>query len=270
MKKPWYDQAFGAHYPLLYQHRDETEAQACLDLLNKMEPLPTEDTILDLGCGEGRHLRSLACSGFQLVGMDLSWPLLELASQRRRPEGDSPWCRYSLTRGDMQQLPFVDQSLGAVLSLFTAFGYFGNLKANLPVIREVARVLKDGGYWYLDYVDCHSVYAELEGQVPAPRVRELGPLLSSEKRRITADRSRVEKEVQLLPQPGREHEALKWGVTSQGVRYTESVALFEAAELVQLCRECGLKWHAHAGSYQGAAFGEGKRWIFVFQKSRSR
>ncbi len=33
---PWYASAFGAHYPLLYRHRDETEARRCLQLLRQL------------------------------------------------------------------------------------------------------------------------------------------------------------------------------------------------------------------------------------------
>ena len=268
--KPWYDQAFGSHYPLLYQHRNEAEAQTCLDLLDGLFPLPKGDKILDLGCGEGRHLRSLAKTGFDLIGMDLSWPLLKMAAESAIDPDDIHQGQFALVRGDMQQLPFAQDSFRAVLSLFTAFGYFGDLEDNAPVVQEVSRVLKDAGVWYLDYVDCHSVVEELGQHKQAPRIRELGPLLSTEKRRLTDGHRRVEKEVELLPRPGMEPEAARWGVTEMGVRYTESVALFDALELVQLAGQFGLELIAQAGSYQGAALGSGNRWIFVFQKNRSQ
>ena len=76
---PWYETAFAAHYPLLYQHRDEAEARHCVDLLPRLAPLG-EGTILDLGCGGGRHLELIAARGGRAVGLDLSADLLRLSA----------------------------------------------------------------------------------------------------------------------------------------------------------------------------------------------
>jgi len=70
---PWYEAAFGAHYPLLYRHRDLAEAQRCLELLPSLAPLTNDGAgiILDLGCGDGRHTAWLDQSGVDVVGLDL-------------------------------------------------------------------------------------------------------------------------------------------------------------------------------------------------------
>ncbi len=73
-------------------------------------------------------------------------------------------------------------SCTAVLSLFTAFGYFGSAAADACVAAEVGRVLRPGGHWYLDFLNSRRVAAEL---APGPRTadREQGPLRVRETRR---------------------------------------------------------------------------------------
>ena len=55
----WYETAFGAHYSWLYAHRDQVEAEACVATLAARDYL-SMGVILDLGCGEGRHLSDLS------------------------------------------------------------------------------------------------------------------------------------------------------------------------------------------------------------------
>lgn len=259
MSAPWYQAAFGAHYPLLYGHRDQAEAAQCLDLLPRLAPLTLGGPVLDLGCGDGRHLRQLAAAGYPVVGLDLSAHLLAAA---RRAGSTAP----RLVRGDMRTLPCRDASCGGVLSLFTAFGYFGPLPANEPVVEEVARVLEPGGHWFLDYVDCEGVRRELADGAVRERRRELGPLAVREARRLAAGGELVQKEVELLPLTGRLEEAAVWGVGPAGIRYTESVALFGVPEMENLARSNGLHLVASAGSYSGSPLGQGSRWILVFRK----
>ncbi len=139
---PWYEKAFGKTYPTVYAHRDAAEAQRGLDLAVRMLP-DAPGPWLDLGCGQGRHLSQIDARGRICVGLDLSAPLLTLA------RSDDASAR--LVRGDMRCLPLGDESCGAVLSLFTAFGYFGPAKAHFPMVSEVARVLAAGGAWFLDF-----------------------------------------------------------------------------------------------------------------------
>ncbi len=251
MSAPWYETAFGAHYPQLYAHRDEAEALRCLELLPSLAPLAAQGRpVLDLGCGDGRHLRRIGELGGVAFGLDLSEHLLALAD--RRPQ------HPPLLRGDMRQLPLGSATLDSVLSLFTAFGYFGPLQDNAPVVAEVSRVLAAGGHWFLDYLDAGRVLAELEAQPVSRRERRLGGVLAVETRRLSPDRRQVCKDVSLELEPGREP-----------LRYTEEVALFTLEEMDALAAAHGLIRVADAGSYDGAALGQGDRWILVYRKEGS-
>jgi len=259
MARPWYQAAFGAHYPLLYAHRDDPEARQCLDLLPRLAPLhgATVNPILDLGCGDGRHLQWLTAAGETVVGLDLS-PHLLTAAQGRTPA--------ALVRGDMACLPFQSCAFDSVLSLFTAFGYFGDLPANASVVAGVSRVLKRGGHWFLDYFDCDRVTRELQGAPAAVRSREMGPLTVTETRRLRPDGRQVIKRVELAPRPGESEAAAAYGISQEGLTYEEQVAVFKLAEMDALALAHGLERVASAGGYGGEAVGQGSRWLMVFQR----
>ncbi|MHB8078938.1 MAG: class I SAM-dependent methyltransferase [Candidatus Krumholzibacteriia bacterium] len=255
----WFETAFGAHYPLLYAHRDAAEADAAVAALERLVPLGP-GACLDLGCGTGRHLPFLARGGRPVVGLDLSPALLAAAREAGGGAGTA------LVRGDMRQLPLRDRQFTAVVSLFTAFGYFGPLAAHAAVVGEIARVLRPDGHWYLDYLNCAAVRRELAAGGSALRRRERGPLIVGEQRAVAGDQ--VVKRVELRPGPGRAAEASALGVPAAGLVYREEVVLFEPAELDALAAAHGLRRVAAAGGYAGEAFNDpaAPRWLLVYRR----
>lgn len=261
MSGEWYRKAFGAHYPVLYAHRDEAEAGRCLDLLPELAPLaPGIDLpILDLGCGDGRHLAMLKERGHRAFGMDLSPDLLAAARQRGELQ-QFP----GLVRADMRALPFQPGSFVSVLSLFTAFGYFSSDEDNQLVVNQISEVLAEGGHWFLDYLDGDTVRAELGDGQRRDRRRETGPLVVEESRILRE--SRVMKDVILTAREGAINEAAALGVPEEGLRYRESVAVFNLEEIDGMTARAGLRRVASAGGYEGQKLGEGTRWILVYCK----
>lgn len=256
MTDAWYETAFGAFYPLLYGHRDAAEAGRCLEQLDRMATLAPP--VLDLGCGEGRHLDLLARRGLA-VGLDLSLPLLRQARQER---GGG----LNLIRGDMRCLPLADSRLGTVVSLFTAFGYFNTPVANARPVKEVARVLRPGGHWCLDYFNADRVREELADRPPAVRRRTAGPLVVTEERTYDDTCGIVRKAVILEALSGREEEAAVWGCGPAGLRYVEEVMVFTLDDLDGMARAAGMDRVAAAGSYRGAPLGTGDRWLLVYRR----
>ncbi len=254
MADSWYATAFGAFYPVLYGHRDDEEAERLLRLLRTLCPL--RGPVLDLGCGDGRHLVRLE----DAVGLDLSAELLRAA--RRRTGGSG----VKLVRGDLRDLPFADATCGSVLSLFTAFGYFADAAGNEGPVAEIARILVPGGHWCLDYFDADRVLAELGNEVPVRRQREAGPLVVNEIRYYDSTRRIVQKMVVLKPLHGAETDANSLGVGREGVSYTEEVMVFSLEELDGMAARSDLHRVAAAGSYGGAPLGEGDRWLLVYAR----
>ena len=111
---------------------------------SELQQLPTYDEgirrlaiepgheVLEVGCGSGVFLRALADLGARPTGLDAAPALIEIA-RRRVPEAD-------LHVGDMQFLPFEDDSFDAVAG-FSSFFFAADL---VEAIREAGRVAKPG------------------------------------------------------------------------------------------------------------------------------
>jgi SAM-dependent methyltransferase len=110
-------------------------------------------TVLDLGCGIGRHARQVAAHGFRVLGVDLSAESIRAA---KRYENHGLWFR----RQDMR-LPLGVHTFEAVFNLFTSFGYFDDPADDLAVVENIARALKPGGWLVLDYLNARVAERDL-------------------------------------------------------------------------------------------------------------
>ena len=184
-EKAWYANWFNETYSHIYAHRDRLaanrEAAFALTLLGG----PPAGPVLDLCCGDGRHSHALVHAGCHVVGLDLSLPLLQIASETAKKERSL----LRLVRGDMRHLPF-PESFDAVFNFFTSFGYFED-DENQDVLREIARVLVPGGRFLLDYLNPEVVIRDLVPE--SERETPLGRLV--ERRRYDAERGRIEKDL---------------------------------------------------------------------------
>lgn len=146
----WFD---SAHYHRLYAHRDTIEAAELVDALVRRLAPPAGASILDLGCGSGRHARRLAAHGFAVTGLDLSAASLARAQQR-------PGAPVRFVLQDMRR-PFGTRAFDCVVSLFTSFGYFDDPVDHHAVVDNIARALRPGGRVVLDYLNIASVEPRL-------------------------------------------------------------------------------------------------------------
>lgn len=239
----WYETAFQSDYLDRYRRRNDADAEAAVSgLLDRLE---FDGPVLDLCCGGGRHLRPLLQRGVDAYGVDLSAPLLEEARR-----GLAAKDRGRVIRADMRHLPFAT-GLRAVLSFFTSFGYFASDDDDDRVLREVARVLRPGGWFVLDVMDRQWTIDHL---VPESR-RELDGRSLIERRWLTADGRRVEKESVTIEATGARHTA------------HESVRVFTRDELEARLRSVGLSVVDVWGSFRGEAHRAGtSRRMIVFGK----
>jgi len=150
MTAPWYEIAFDRLYPVLYGHRDESEARRAVASFGQL--FDHRGPVLDLACGNGRYVSALMEAGVDARGVDLSSFLLREAVRERGLGG-------RVVRGDMRRLPIRGGSVGGVISMFTSFGYFDHDLDNLSVLQEVARVLEPGGVFLFDFVNAGRVVA---------------------------------------------------------------------------------------------------------------
>ncbi len=106
------------------------------------EEIADRERVLDVGCGTARSMACLGRLGCRCVGMDLSAPMLEAATQKLRGDG----LPAALVRADMcAPLPFRDASFDAVVCMFSTMGLIPTSEARRALLAEVARVLAPGG-----------------------------------------------------------------------------------------------------------------------------
>ncbi|MCU6712458.1 class I SAM-dependent methyltransferase [Paenibacillus sp. J5C_2022] len=163
MIKPWYEQSFGKDYMIVYRHRDRENAGMEVRSMAQALHIPIGSSVLDIGCGMGRHALALAEAGYKVTGVDLSEILLKEA-RAHDPNGAVTW-----RHGDMRDLPFPDGSFHATVNMFTSFGYFSSEADNVRVLEQIRRVLKPGGAFLIDFLNPSYVARNL---VPESRRRD--------------------------------------------------------------------------------------------------
>ncbi|MBI4947691.1 MAG: class I SAM-dependent methyltransferase [Bacteroidetes bacterium] len=142
----WIEDWFGSeYYSLLYKHRGCDEAKLFLDNLFKFLKIPSGNSILDCGCGKGRHSIYLNEKGFQVTGIDISEnSIIEAKTSEKE--------NLSFYVHDMRNL-FRINYYDVVLNLFTSFGYFEKDYENNKAIKSTASALKKNGWFVLDFMN---------------------------------------------------------------------------------------------------------------------
>ena len=162
-KAEWFQDWFNTtYYHLLYDYRNEEEAEYFMSNLLRHLKLTPADTILDLPCGRGRHARFLNSRGFRVVGADISENSIAHA---RHFENQN--LRFMIH--DMRD-PLQSQYT-AIFNLFTSFGYFEQEETNAIVLRNFKLGLRENGHLIIDFLNLNKVREEL---VPNQEIEKQG------------------------------------------------------------------------------------------------
>ena len=142
----WYEQWFNTRfYHMLYQHRDEQEAQDFIDILfSRLQP-QDDWHILDLACGRGRHARYIHQKGMEVTGLDLADANIEFAAQYLED-------KLHFQVADMRQ-DLGSKRFDLILNLFTSFGYFDQWEENLKAMQRIKQALKPGALLLIDFLN---------------------------------------------------------------------------------------------------------------------
>lgn len=244
----WYEEWFDRdEYELVYQERDEAEAEQLVDLLERVVAPRPADAILDVGCGRGRHARSLARRGYRVTGVDLSARAVCRARQRAAEAG----LPLLFRRGDMRE-PLCNACFDGVVNLFTAFGYFEAEADHLRAVQAMAAALRPGGWLFQDFLNAPYV---LDTLVPEDARRQPG--LEIRQRRWVED-GRINKEITIH----RDGDAQT---------FLESVRLLGLDDFARLYAAAGLHLRATYGDYDGGPYAaEAPRLLLYARKEDDR
>lgn len=220
--QPWYRRWFDCNYLLLYRHRDHRDAEQQVQLILDTVRLPPSGTILDLGCGEGRHTALFQDKGYRVYGLDLSEALIRKGREKHG--------RLNFIIGDMRAIP---GHFDLIVSLFTSFGYFEEDHENGRVMESACAALNPGGIFWLDFLNPAWVKEHL---VPETVTRLSEKIEAREERQIEG--GRIVKDIFF---------------TNDGVetRYRESVALYTRRDLEAMLTRSGFRVSGGFGNYRG-------------------
>lgn len=153
----WFEHWFDSpYYHILYDHRDEKEAELFIKKLYEKLNLKPNMEVLDLACGAGRHSKVMQELGLNTIGADLSENSIAEAKKMENSQ-----LRFAVH--DMrEELPF--KNLDFIFNLFTSFGYFNDKSENLMVLNAAYDALKPGGRMLIDFFNVEVVVAYLVPQ----------------------------------------------------------------------------------------------------------
>lgn len=152
VKADWWKEIFNANY--LRTDGDVVENQAATELeidifLDILKP-DKKSNILDLCCGQGRHVLEIARRGYENVtGIDRSHYLITRARNLNKSLG------YPVVfkEGDARKLTIQNDTFDFVIIAGNSFGYFESINDDIRVLNEVKRVLKPYGKILIDITD---------------------------------------------------------------------------------------------------------------------
>ncbi len=115
-KTPWFSNWFDSEfYHILYSDRNHNEADLFVKKLVNFFQIAKNQSILDLGCGKGRHSFSLAQFSDAVTGIDLSKNSISYASSH------SNEINPVFEVADMRSFS-LNNTFDFVFNLFTSFG----------------------------------------------------------------------------------------------------------------------------------------------------
>ena len=160
---------YARYYDLLYKDKDYAgEAAFVLDCLTRAGCAPR--TLLDLGCGTGRHALALANRGLTVTGVDMSQTMLDMGARlfahtAPLPEGTP---LPDLHLGDARSAR-LGRRFDAVISLFHVLSYQNSEQDAVDFFRTAREHLSPGGFFLCDFWYGPGVLTDL----PTHRKRRL-------------------------------------------------------------------------------------------------
>lgn len=245
MSGDWTQDYFDDTYRRLFLETvDPARTRQQVQCLLVLCPLLPGSTILDVGCGIGRHSLVFAALGFRVTGVDFNSRYVAVCQDRAVTLGvdakfvtaDSRTMRLSV-------------SADLTVSLWSSFGYYGE-EGDLQTLQNMAAHTRRGGHVVVDvenrdYITKHFVSEEWH---------EEGQAMVAERRRFDVANGTVVTRRVVLIGPMR-HE------------YRRVLRMYTETELRALLERAGLRPERWYGDYDGSRFGlDSRRMIVIAER----
>jgi D-alanine-D-alanine ligase len=159
----WWKTLFDEIY-LITDSRSVNDAEITrqeITIFSSLVPIQPDDSILDLCGGHGRHALELCRRGCRdCTVLDYSQSLLEFG-QRNAKDKQYP---IRFIQGDARHAPLPAETFDHVLILGNSLGYIMEPEADLKILKESRRLLKQRGWLLLDVSNGEAARTKLTPQ----------------------------------------------------------------------------------------------------------
>lgn len=139
---------YAKYYNLFYQNKlYDKEVNDVLSLLYQFGNYKEKvATILDLGCGTGRHAAEFVRKGYHVHGIDLSESMIDIAKEKNKD------CKgLSFEVADIRKFSSNTSIYDMCVSLFHVMSYQNTNSDVMSALRTANRTLKLGGLFIFDF-----------------------------------------------------------------------------------------------------------------------
>ena len=244
----WYDNdAFWEDVaPVIFTEDRQQKAREDVGQIVALIGLQPSATVLDMGCGPGRHALEFARRGYRVTGVDRTATYLAKADKAAQKEE----LKVEWVEADMRHYR-CDDMFDVAVSLLTSFGYFEDPSEDSQVVENLFASLKPGGHLVMDLMGKEvlaRIFRERDWH------EESDGTVVLEERKVAADWSRIH---------------VRW-VLIQGERRREhrfGHRVYSAMELMGLLGRIGFADIKAYGSLAGAGYDhEAERLVMVARK----
>ncbi|TFG91241.1 MAG: class I SAM-dependent methyltransferase, partial [Candidatus Atribacteria bacterium] len=154
---------YSQFYDLLYSDKDYIGEVAYVDNLIKTHNKEAK-TLLDLGCGTGKHDELFCDKGYFVHGVDMSEEMLRIAELRRKGKED----KLLFSQSNITELN-LNKKFDVVVSLFHVMSYQNSNNELTKAFKSAKNHLNDGGIFIFDFWYGPAVLTDL----PVIRIKRL-------------------------------------------------------------------------------------------------
>lgn len=154
---------YSKFYDLMYEDKNYlSEVEYVTSLLPNDA---SKQSLLDIGCGTGKHAEIFCDKGFSVHGIDLSSEMLDLARERNKSKSSD---ELSFSLGNSRTFS-IGRKFDVIVSLFHVMSYQNNNTALVETLKQIKKHLNPGGYFIFDFWYGPAVLSDL----PATRIKRL-------------------------------------------------------------------------------------------------
>jgi ubiquinone/menaquinone biosynthesis C-methylase UbiE len=248
-RRHWWEEIFNDDYLRTQRRYTAEQTKTEGNFIEASLGVEKGASVLDVGCGTGRQAVELASRGYEVLGLDLSLPMLSRASDSAQLRG----VKLNFLQSDMLEMEF-KELFDAAYCVGSTFGFFDDDK-NADVIHRIHQALKPGGTMLLEVVN--RDYGA--PQHPAMTWYEADGCVCMEETQFNWFTSRLEGKRTLLLEDGRQKEQ------------KFSMRLYSLHELGKILHTAGFRVIEVSGHQKtaGAFFGANSAMLIILAQKRA-